>query len=82
MTHAYDTWCRQLFASLNDGGHWAVPRSGLVFLKEGQRLVLTSCLPGFKRSEQLDDYCSIKEHFEAAGIEVGEAKDVFTIYPY
>jgi hypothetical protein len=38
-------WCRDLFALLNEGGEWGVPRSGLVFTKRGPKLVLTKVLP-------------------------------------
>ncbi len=38
-------WSRQLFDSLVDGGMWAVPRSGLVFHRRSDRMVLTDRMP-------------------------------------
>ena len=38
-------WCRSLMASVAEGGVWAVPRSGLVFSKRGDELVLISRMP-------------------------------------
>lgn len=61
-------WCRNLMAVLKDGGKWAVPRSGLVFQKHDDKLLLVEMLPGF--TGQAEDAVSIKEHFEAAGFAV------------
>ena len=77
----YAWWCKRHFASMSEGGVWAVPRSGLVFEKRGGKLVLISQMPhsaieGVDLSEakllefQTDDYESIKAHFALAGIEV------------
>lgn len=64
-------WCRNLFASLNDGGLWAVPRSGLVFRKERQALVLQETIPGIcSVSDSEADYVCIRDHFADAGIRV------------
>jgi len=72
-------WCLSHFKSLSEGGTWAVPRSGLIFSKKGQKLVLTALMPYDPAmpvsAEQLkqvqdEDYEAIKEHFNAAGIEV------------
>ncbi len=38
-------WCRQRFAEMSEGGIWAVPRSGLIFTRRGERLILTSRMP-------------------------------------
>jgi hypothetical protein len=38
-------WCRDLFCLLKEGGEWGVPRSGLVFIKKGETLVLKSVMP-------------------------------------
>lgn len=45
--HAPETvlnWCRNLVATLNDGGVWGIPRSGVVFKidKKNQCLILTA----------------------------------------
>ena len=67
------TWSRNLFAALNEGGTWCVPRSGLVFNKRGGALVLITRLPGFDSAEQESDLDAIAAHFSAAGIEVRHA---------
>lgn len=61
----YDEWCRWLFDSLRDGGEWIVPRSGLIFRKAEQprEFVLVD-------GDDADDFESIREHFEHAGISV------------
>lgn len=75
----YSQWCRNLMASLNDGGKWGIPRSGLIFTKRGEKLILTDLLPHDPvmpiTKEQLeeaqnDDYEATKENFEAAGFTV------------
>lgn len=38
-------WCRDWFATMSDGGIWAVPRSGLIFTRRDGALVLTSRMP-------------------------------------
>ncbi len=38
-------WCRQRFALMRDGAVWAVPRSGLIFTRRGDVLILTSRMP-------------------------------------
>lgn len=79
MTTPHATWCRQLFASLKDGGTWGVPRSGLIFTKRGNTFILTTIMPHHPlmpitpeqlREQQDDEYDQIKSHFEAAGIQV------------
>lgn len=72
-------WCKQLFNSLTDGGVWAVPRSGVVFTRRGDRLVLTAAMPHDPampidadqlRRQQDGDFNAIQQHFGAAGITV------------
>lgn len=41
----YADWCKTLFFSLKDGGVWGVPRSGLVFERRGNALVLIDRMP-------------------------------------
>jgi hypothetical protein len=77
---ARDTaWCQGIMRSLADGGIWGVPRSGLIFTKRGDKLVLTSRMPhmdGLPMTPadlvqyQRDDYELIKERFTLAGFEV------------
>lgn len=42
---AFIAWCRGIFSSLNEGGIWGVPRSGLVFQKFEGRLELIERMP-------------------------------------
>ena len=74
-------WCRALFASLTAGGVWGVPRSGLLFQKDGDRLVLTARMPydpempiteDELREQQDSDVAAIRSRFELAGIDVVE----------
>jgi len=73
------TWSRNLFDSMKDGGTWAVPRSGMIFQRHGNELVLMTAMPHMAEmpitpkqlTEQQDgEFKSIKAHFEAAGIPV------------
>lgn len=72
-------WSRRHFDSIKEGGAWAVPRSGMIFIKRGNSLVLTVRMPHDPNmpvtAEQLDrqqqrEYADVKRHFEAAGITV------------
>lgn len=64
-------WSRTIFAALKDGGVWAVPRSGLIFRKEGTGLVLQAKLSGpWPEAYQDDDYECIKRNFADAGIPI------------
>jgi len=72
-------WSRNQFRLMRDSGTWAVPRSGLIFQKQGNTLVLTTRMPHDKNmpitAEELDqqqkrEYANIKRHFQAAGITV------------
>ena len=72
-------WSRMHFASMKDGGTWAVPRSGMIFQKKGNTLILTARMPHDPSMaitvDELDEqqhreYANIKRHFEAAGITV------------
>ena len=72
-------WCRTTFAMLKDGGVWGVPRSGLLFTKRGDTLVLSDEMPHEAtmpisvdelREQQSEEFESIRRHFEAAGITV------------
>jgi len=72
-------WSRRQFAMLRDGGVWGVPRSGLVFQRRGDELVLIDRMPHTEEmpvtSEQLAeqqhrDIAVITAHFGAAGVTV------------
>jgi hypothetical protein len=70
MNKEHINWCRSLFDTIKDGGAWAVPRSGLIFRKEGKKLVLTQRLPGFTDEQQDSEFDAIVAHFDKAGIDV------------
>jgi hypothetical protein len=70
-------WSRRQFEQMADGGTWAVPRSGLIFVKRGVRLDLTTRMPyvvgmpvakELFRDQQQREFDNIKRHFGAAGI--------------
>lgn len=72
-------WSKNHFRMMKDGGAWAVPRSGLIFTKRGERLELTARLPydpampmsqTEMREYQESDFECIKRNFGAAGIAV------------
>lgn len=79
MMPEHVAWSAALFSKLADQGVWGVPRSGLVFQRQGHALVLIDRLrwnedmPGtatdLTEVQQLD-FDAIKAHFEASGIEV------------
>ena len=81
-------WSRSLFNMLNEGGIWAVTRSGLMFQKKGTKLVLIDRMPFDpamvgagdlpQTAEALsqyqdEDFECIAKHFRAAKIEVEDA---------
>lgn len=66
-----------MFNLLADGGVWAIPRSGLVFTRKGDKLVLTEVMPhdpGMPMSAaelltyQQEDYAENVRQFGLAGI--------------
>lgn len=80
-------WSRRHFALIKDGGMWAVPRSGLIFRRQGDRLVLTESMPwepamretitpAQLAEQQADEFNGIREAFGAAGIEVVRKEDL------
>jgi hypothetical protein len=79
MNPEHIAWSRKTFDSLNEGGVWGIPRSGLMFRRRGDTLVLFEAMPwsegmpitGTQLIEQQEsDYRAVKRHFEAAGITV------------
>ena len=74
-------WCRQLWASLADGGRWAIPRSGLIFAKRKGKLVLLTAMPWMPemkgtitakqlKQQQDSDFNATVENFGAIGVKV------------
>ena len=81
MPEDHVEWCKAMFAMLAEGGVWGVPRSAISFRKEGGALVLDERFtmpwsPGLPiteeelREQQDAEFEQVREHFEAAGIEV------------
>lgn len=78
-------WSQGLFASLKDGGVWAVPRSGLIFSRKGDTLVLVSRMPYDARmpfsqdmleAVQASDFDAISQHMAAAGVPVFDSTGI------
>lgn len=76
-------WCRHHFASVADGGRWAIPRSGLIFRKEAEppAFRLVDVMPWMPEMEgritpeqlaeqQRSEFELNREHFERAGIAI------------
>lgn len=83
MNPAHVAWCRKLFWLIRDGGAWGVPRSGLFYQKQGDKLVLVDRMPHDPampisaeklRAQQDSDHAANVEHFGAAGVTVTEGK--------
>ena len=79
MPHSDVVWCRNLFNRLAPGGSWAVPRSGMIFSKRDDSLVLVCEMPHVPEmpitaqqlaTQQQADFNIIKENFGKAGITV------------
>jgi len=79
MTFEDIAWSKAHFEIMADGGTWGIPRSGLIFQRRGQTLVLMATLPhdpgmpidtAELKRQQDADFEIIKKHFGAAGIEV------------
>lgn len=83
---AFQAWCIAQYARMAEGGVWAVPRSGLIFRKQGaRRLELIEEMPwipemeGTITREELREYQDaefelIRRHFAAVDIEVVKAE--------
>ena len=78
-------WSRGLFRSMREGGIWAVPRSGLIFTRQGDTLVLTVRMPydaALPFSEDLliamqrSDFEAIAQHMRAAGVLVFDSTSI------
>lgn len=68
-----------MFSLMAEGGMWGVPRSGLMFQRRGEKLILISRMPwaeGMPISknelveQQEQDYEQIQHYFGLAGITV------------
>ena len=75
------SWAADLFERLAEGGTWGVPRSGLIFSKAAERLLLVARMPWAEgmpiTAEQLAaqqdaDFDAIREVFEGVGVTVEE----------
>jgi hypothetical protein len=72
-------WCRNLFDGLAEGGIWGIPRSGLIFTRLGDKLVLTAAMPwdpampiteAQLAEQQNGEFEAVRENFAAAGVTV------------
>jgi hypothetical protein len=80
MTEADEVaWSHDLFHKLAPGGTWAVPRSGMIFEKRGDALVLVAQMPHVPEmpitaeqlaEQQQSDFDSIADRFGKAGVTV------------
>lgn len=79
MSEDHTDWSRQQWSLIGDGGVWAVPRSGLVFQRRFDKLMLFARMPHTDempmsseqlRKQQDEDYERIKEEFGKIGVEV------------
>jgi hypothetical protein len=76
----YNTrWCQFLWDSLEEGGTWSIPRTGLIFRKQNGRLRMIASMPyhpdmQMSMQELLEyqdgDFDSTKEQFGKIGVEV------------
>jgi len=76
----YASWCQTLFAKLNQGGVWGMPRSGLVFRKTGKVLLLVGTIPPelplpseILADAREGDFDATAEAFASGGIPVWRA---------
>jgi hypothetical protein len=74
-------WSHRTFSMMAEGGTWGVPRSGLIFKRKENSLILTCRMPWKAemplsaielKTQQDSDYGIIKRHFEAAGVTVSD----------
>jgi hypothetical protein len=74
----YTAWCRKMFSSMPNDGAWIVPRSGLIFCRQGNRLALVGFageFPFFDAASCLHpaqqwEFDQTRKHFGKAGIAV------------
>jgi hypothetical protein len=87
---AFIAWSKRMFASINVGGQWAVPRSGLIWEKRSEtELVLVTLVEEYDIVQdeqgrvmtngpaQIEDYELIKRYMEAGGITVSNETDLY-----
>lgn len=82
--HEFVRWSKQMFNSINVGGQWAVPRSGLIFEKRSEsHLVLVAVAEEYDRfkgedntplpsgmDDPVKDYAIIRAYMTLAGVDV------------
>ena len=75
----YVVWCRRMFSLMADGALWGIPRSGLIFTRRGDTLVLTGVMPHDMTlplsaprliKQQRSDFNEVQKWFGLAGITV------------
>jgi hypothetical protein len=79
----YTFWSKMMFVSLHEGGVWGVPRSGLIFQKARNKLVLIDLMPHDEGMpitadellvQQWEDFKQIREEFAKADVRVSSGK--------
>jgi hypothetical protein len=81
---SHEQWCQQLWDVIKDGGVWAIPRSGLIFVKreKEKQLVLTDAMPhqadmpvtaAELKAQQDSDFDLTVQHFGKIGVAVVRA---------
>ncbi len=70
VTEQDKNWSIMRFAMMRDGSVWAVPRSGLIFTRRGDVLVLTARMPWTEELEQA----------AADGLDVPPSAEAFVAY--
>jgi hypothetical protein len=75
-------WCRTLFDKMAVGGVWTIPRSGMVFRREADRMIWVAVVPpeadftvGLSEIRKLE-FKETREEFAKAGIAVLKADNV------
>jgi hypothetical protein len=85
MDDRHIQWAKQTFDSLAEHGVWVVPRSGMIFQRQGRRLVLIDKMPWDERlpisekelaEQQESELTEVTRHMAAAGIEVGVSDEL------
>ena len=69
MANRHVQWCRSLYAVLDMGGTWTIPRTRLTFEKrEGDLMVLVSRSPHMPDDIQRHEFYLCRRNFAKAGI--------------
>lgn len=84
MEPSHIAWMKRLFQSLNDGGMWGIPRSGLAFRRDGEAMVLASFTPTDSphiMAAQQEEFRQVQQHLAASNIEVRDETGLMLLDP-